>query len=132
MFPGTGPIIWGDRTMAGAEDSSAEDKYIPVRRLGLFIEQSVQNGTRWAASRRNGPALWGRITAAVTAFLHSLFTEGAFPGARPDQSFFVRCDSTTMTQADQDAGIVNIVVGLAPLRPAEFTIISIRQLLHPP
>jgi phage tail sheath protein FI len=116
-FPATGPVIWGDRTLAGAVGSDDEFKYLPVRRLALFIEQSIAEGTRWVAFEPNGPALWGWITAVVTAFLHRLFAEGAFAGATPGESCFVRCDSTMVSEADVEAGIINIVVGIAPLRP---------------
>jgi uncharacterized protein len=130
-FPATGPVICGDRTLAGAVGSDDEFKYLPVRRLALFIEQSIAEGTRWVAFEPNGPALWGRITAVVTAFLHRLFAEGAFAGATPGESCFVRCDSTMVSEADVEAGIINIVVGIAPLRPAEFVIFRIGQLAQP-
>ena len=130
-FPETGIVIWGDRTMAGADSTTDEYKYIPVRRLALFIEQSIQVGTRWAVFEPNGPPLWTQIATVVGEFLQQLFSQGAFAGATPDQSFFVRCDNTTISEADQQAGIINIVVGFAPLRPAEFVILTIRQMNQP-
>lgn len=130
-FPETGMVIWGDRTMAGADGSTDEYKYVPVRRLALFIEQSIQIGTRWAVFEPNGPPLWTQIATAVGEFLQQLFRQGAFAGAAPDQSFFVRCDNTTMSEADQQAGIINIAVGFAPLRPSEFVILTIRQMNQP-
>jgi phage tail sheath protein FI len=131
FFPETGMVIWGDRTMAGADGGTDEYKYVPVRRLALFIEQSIQIGTRWAVFEPNAPALWAQIATAVGAFLQQLFSQGAFAGATPGQSFFVRCDNTTMSEADLQAGIINIVVGFAPLRPAEFVILTIRQTNQP-
>ena len=130
-FPNIGPVIWGDRTMLGADGSADEFTYVQVRRLDLFIEKSIQEGTRWAVFEPNRPALWTQITTAVTAFLQQLFRQGAFAGTTSDQGFFARCDGTTMSEADLQAGIVNIVVGFAPLKPAEFIILSIRQLTQP-
>ena len=130
-FPGTGTVIWGDRTMVGQDGGVDDYKYVPIRRFALFLEQSIQEGTRWAVFEANGPALWGQIAASVTAFLQQLFTQGAFAGPTPGQSFFVRCDNTTMSEADLEAGVVNILVGFAPLHPSEFVILTIRQVIQP-
>jgi phage tail sheath protein FI len=124
-FPGTGPLVWGARTVHGADWLASDWKYIPVRRLALFIENSIAGGTQWAVFEPNDEPLWARLRASVEEFLHDLFRSGAFPGSTPEEAFFVRCDRTTMTQDDLDAGRVNVHIGFAPLRPAEFVIIRI-------
>ncbi len=122
-LPQVGPVVWGARTL----DTSGEWKYVPVRRLALYLEESLYRGTQWVVFEPNDEPLWARIRLSVGAFLHGLFRRGAFRGGTPREAFFVKCDRETMTQSDIDRGIVNIVVGFAPLRPAEFVIISIRQ-----
>lgn len=124
---GFGPVVWGSRTLDGAGKNVSEWKYIPVRRLALFIEESLLRGTRWAVFEPNGEPLWGRIRLDVGAFMDSLFRQGAFQGASPREAYFVRCDGTTTTQSDIDRGSVNIVVGFAPIKAAEFVNIQIRQ-----
>jgi phage tail sheath protein FI len=114
---------WGARTLS----DDAQYKYIPVRRLVLFIEESLTRGTKWAVFEPNAEPLWAQIRTNVGAFLFSLFKQQAFQGLTPQDAYFVKCDGTTMTQSDIDRGIVNIVVGIAPVRPAEFVIISISQ-----
>jgi Bacteriophage tail sheath protein len=130
-LPGTGPVIWDDRTMAGADGAADDYKYVATRRLALFLEQSIDEGTRWAVFEPNDRSLWSAVATAVSAFMLELFRTGAFAGATPNQAFFVRCDRTTMTETDVEQGVVNIVVGFAPLRPAEFVIITVRQLVQP-
>ena len=127
-FPASGLVAWGARTLAGDDESGSEFKYIPVRRTALFIEESVSRGIQWAVFEPNGKPLWAQIRLNVGTFLNSLFREGAFQGSKPQEAYFVRCDSTTTTQNDIDAGVVNVVIGFAPMRPAEFVVISIRQL----
>jgi uncharacterized protein len=127
-FPGAGNVVWGARTLLGQDASPSEWKYIPVRRPALFLEESIARGVGWAAFEPNAEALWAELRTSVTAFMLGLFRDRAFQGATPAEAFFVRCDATTTTQADIDNGIVNIIVGFAPLKPAEFVIISIRQL----
>jgi hypothetical protein len=99
-----------------------------VRRLGLFIEQSLYRGTQWAAFEPNDIKLWQRLRLDVEAFMQGLFTQGAFQGNTANQAYFVKCDNSTTTQADIDRGVVNILVGFAPLKPAEFVVISIQQI----
>jgi uncharacterized protein len=127
-FPDSGPVAWGARTLAGDDQSGSEFKYIPVRRTASFIEESVSRGLQWAVFEPNGQSLYAQIRLNVGLFLNSLFRDGAFQGSKPEEAYFVRCDSTTTTRNDIDAGVVNILIGFAPTRPAEFVIISIRQL----
>jgi len=127
-FPGRGTVVFGSRTLAGDNDRGSEWKFIPVRRMALFLEESLFRGTKWAAFEPNGEPLWAEIRLSVGAFMQDVFRQGAFAGAAPPQAFFVKCDAATTTQADIDRGVVNIVVGFAPLRPAEFIILTIQQL----
>jgi len=118
-----GVAIWGARTLAGGGSASSDWKYVPVRRLALFIEESIARGTKWAVFEPDAEPLWLRLRSACGSFLMTLFHQGAFQGAVPDDAFFVKCDATTTTQADIDRGAVNLLVGFAPLRPAEFVIL---------
>lgn len=127
-FPVFGNVSWGARTMVGADELTSEWKYVPVRRLTLFIEESLYRGTQFVVFEPNDEPLWGQIRLAVGSFMNNLFRQGAFQGASPDEAYLVQCDSSTTTQADIDLGIVNIRVGFAPLKPAEFVIIQIQQL----
>ncbi|HEV7409107.1 MAG TPA: phage tail sheath C-terminal domain-containing protein, partial [Bradyrhizobium sp.] len=127
-FPTAGTVVWGARTLDGADALASEWKYIPVRRLAFYIEESVFRGTQWAVFEPNAPALWTQITLSADAFMQTLFKQGAFKGQPPDQAYFVRCDSTTTTPADTANGVINIEIGFAPVRPAEFVIISIQQM----
>ncbi|MGA8602142.1 MAG: phage tail sheath C-terminal domain-containing protein [Beijerinckiaceae bacterium] len=126
-LPGGAIVLWGARTLAGRTGSNSDWTYIPVRRFALFLEESIQRGTRWATFEPNGPALWAALRSSVEAFMLDLFRGGALQGATPAQAFFVRCDATTMTQAEIDAGLVNVIIGMAVVRPAEFIIIRIQQ-----
>jgi phage tail sheath protein FI len=127
-FPVTGNVAWGARTLEGADRLTSEWKYIPVRRLALFIEESLFRGTQWVVFEPNDEPLWAQIRLNVGAFMLDLFRQGAFQGSSPRDAFFVRCDRTTTTQSDIDRGIVNIHVGFAPLKPAEFVVIRIQQI----
>lgn len=120
-FPQVGPVSWGARTMA----RDAEWRYLPVRRLALFIEQSIIDGLGFAASEPNDEPLWARIRQDVSSFLHGIFRQGAFQGASPEEAFFVGCGRDTATQVDR--GLVTVLVGFAPTKPAEFIIIKIKQ-----
>lgn len=126
-FPGQAPVIWGARTMQGGDEHASDWKYVPVRRLALHIEESLYRGTRWAAFEPNDEPLWARLRLSAGNFLHDLYQSGAFPGQTPNRAYFVKCDSATTTQTDIDNGVVNIVVGFAPLKPAEFVIVRIQQ-----
>jgi hypothetical protein len=123
-FP-TGTLVWGARTLEGADQSASEWKYIPVRRVALFIEESVYRGTQWAVFEPNAEPLWAQIRLHVGAFLQELFRQGAFQGNTPRDAYFIKCDATTTTQKDINAEMVNVVVGFAPLKPAEFIVLTI-------
>jgi phage tail sheath protein FI len=127
-FPIYGKICWGARTLDGADQRSSEYKYVPVRRMALFIEESLYRGTQWVVFEPNDEPLWAQIRLNIGAFMHSLFIQGAFQGQTPKEAYFVKCDKETTTQDDINKGIVNIVVGFAPLKPAEFVIIQIQQI----
>lgn len=127
-MPAVGPLVWGARTLQGDDRLASEWKYVPVRRLALFIEESLYRGTQWVVFEPNDEPLWSQIRLNIGAFMHSLFIQGAFQGNTPQQAYFVRCDRTTTTQDDINRGIVNIVVGFAPLRPAEFVVVQIQQI----
>jgi uncharacterized protein len=126
-FPALGSVAWGARTLAGDDQQSSEWKYITVRRTALFIEESFCQGLKWAVSEPNAEPLWSQIRRMGETFLHGLFRQGAFQGATPRETYFVKCDSETTTQDDVDQGIANVVIGFAPLKPAEFVVISIQQ-----
>jgi uncharacterized protein len=127
-FPIIGPVIWGARTMRGADILGDEYRYVPVRRLALFLEESLYRGLQWVVFEPNDEPLWAQIRANVGSFMQGLFRQGAFQGASPRDAYFVRCDKTTTTQDDIDRGIVNIIVGFAPLKPAEFVVLQIQQM----
>lgn len=126
-FP-SGFVCWGSRTMAGSDDLGSEWKYIPIRRFALFLEESLFRGTKWIVFEPNDEPLWAKIRQNINAFMMGLFRQGAFQGATPDKAFYVKCDAETTTQADRNLGIVNIEVGFAPLKPAEFVVIKIQQM----
>jgi uncharacterized protein len=127
-FPLYGPVLWGSRTLVGADAMASQWKYVPVRRMALFLEESLYRGMKWAVFEPNDEPLWASIRLNAEAFMHQLFRKGAFQGATPAEAYFVKCDSETTTQADIDQGIVNILIGFAPLKPAEFVVIQIEQL----
>ena len=128
VLPVAGRVVWGARTMKGADRLANQWKYLPVRRVALYIEESLYRGTQWAVFEPNDEPLWAQIRLNVGAFMHDLFRKGAFQGSTPKEAYLVKCDKETTTQTDIDRGIVNIVVGFAPLKPAEFVIIKIQQL----
>ena len=119
-FPVYGTVSWGARTLNGADQMADDYKYIPVRRLALFLEESLYRGTQWVVFEPNDEPLWAQIRLNVGAFMHGLFRQGAFQGQTPKDAYFVKCDSETTPQDQINLGIVNIVVGFAPLKPAEF------------
>lgn len=127
LLPVVGPVAWGARTLDGADVQASEWKYIPVRRMALFLEESIIRGTQWVVSEPNDEDLWGEIRLNVGTFMHNLFRQGAFQGETPQRAYLVKCDRETTTQADIDGGTVNVLVGFAALKPAEFVIIRIRQ-----
>ena len=131
-FPGAGPVVWGARTLGGSDLRDDTFKYVPVRRLTDYIEASLYLGTQFAVFQPNDPVLWGQLRLAVGGFMRGLFRQNAFQqsqtGAESD-SFFVICDSSVNPQTEIDAGRVNVVVGFAPLKPAEFVVITITQIV---
>jgi uncharacterized protein len=127
-FPVYGNVVWGARTLDGADQLASEWKYIPVRRLALFLEESLYRGTQWVVFEPNDEPLWSQIRLNIGVFMNDLFRQGAFQGKTPREAYFVKCDRETTTQSDINRGIVNIIVGFAPLKPAEFVIIKFQQI----
>jgi Bacteriophage tail sheath protein len=127
-FPIHGNIVWGARTMRGADASADEYKYVPVRRLALFIEESLYRGLQWVVFEPNDEPLWAQIRLNAGAFMNGLFRQGAFQGVSAREAYFVKCDKDTTTPNDVNLGIVNILVGFAPLKPAEFVVIKLQQI----
>jgi phage tail sheath protein FI len=127
-LPTYGTICWGARTLAGADQTPSDWKYVPVRRLALYLEESLDRGTKWVVFEPNDEPLWSQIRLNVGAFMHALFRQGAFQGTNPQDAYFVTCDNETTTQYDVNHGIVNILVGFAPLKLAEFIVIQIQQM----
>jgi phage tail sheath protein FI len=128
IFPVFGAISWGARTLRGADQLASDYKYVPVRRLALFIEQSLYLGTQWAVFEPNDEPLWAQLRLAIGSFMQDLFRQGAFQGKTPSEAYFVKSDKETTTQNDINLGIVNVLVGFAPLKPAEFVVLRIQQL----
>jgi uncharacterized protein len=121
-------VVYGARTLVAGNQAFAQSKYVPVRRMTLFIEQTLVSNLTWVVFEPNDEPLWIAIVMTIEAFLLSLFNQGALQGSTPSQAFQVKCDSTTTSAADQQNGVVNIVVGVALLKPAEFVVITISQL----
>jgi phage tail sheath protein FI len=127
-MPPAGRVVWGSRTLQGDDRLGSEWKYVPVRRTALYIEESLYRGTQWVVFEPNDEPLWASIRLNIGAFMHNLFRQGAFQGTTPQQAYFVKCDRETTTQNDINLGVVNIVVGFAPLKPAEFVVIKLQQI----
>jgi phage tail sheath protein FI len=128
VFPVYGEVAWGARTLEGADVIASQWKYVPIRRLALMVEESLFRGTKWVVFEPNDEPLWSKIRVNVDAFMLGLFRQGAFQGGTPAQAYFVKCDAETTTAQDRSLGIVNIKVGFAPLKPAEFVVITIQQI----
>ncbi|SEQ80003.1 phage tail sheath subtilisin-like domain-containing protein [Arthrobacter sp. OV608] len=130
-FPGVGTVVWGARTLAGSDVLQSDSKYVPVRRLTDYLSASLYLGTQFAVFEPNDPDLWAQLRLAVGGFMRGLFRQGAFQQSErraESDSFFVICDSSVNPQTEIDSGRVNVVVGFAPLKPAEFVLITITQL----
>jgi phage tail sheath protein FI len=127
-FPGAGTVVFGARTLVSANNALQQWKYVPVRRMALFLEQTLKSNLTWVIFEPNDQPLWVSIVISIESFMMSLFNQGAFAGTTPSDSFQVKCDSTTTTPDDQANGVVNIIVAFAPLRPAEFVVVKIAQL----
>ena len=124
-----GIVVWGARTMDGFDNSGDTDyRYLPVRRTALMIEESLYRGLQFAVFQGNDDRLWAQIRLAAGSFMNGLFRQGAFQGTKASEAYFVKCDSETTTQTDINLGIVNVLVGFAPLRPAEFVVLTIQQM----
>lgn len=123
QFAGSGIVLWGARTVT----SDPAWNYISVRRMTIFLRVSIYRGIQWAVFEPNDEDLWSSLRLSIGSFMMSLFRQGAFQGSTPAQAFFVKCDNETTTQDDIDAGVVNVLVGFAPLKPAEFVVVKISQ-----
>jgi uncharacterized protein len=123
-----GIVSWGARTMHGQDANPSDYKYVPVRRLALFIEQSLYQGTQWVVFEPNDATLWGQVRLSIGSFMDSLFRQGAFAGASPRDAYFVKCDASTNPASSTSLGVLNVIVGFAPVDPAEFVIITIQQM----
>jgi uncharacterized protein len=128
VFPVNGKVVWGARTLAGADAIGSVWKYVSIRRLALNLEESLFRGTKWVVFEPNDEPLWANIRLNINAFMNSLFRQGAFQGTDPKQAYFVKVDAETTTQDDRNKGIVNIDVGFAPLNTAEFVVLRIQQM----
>ncbi len=127
-FPIYRSVVWGSRTLEGADAQASQWKYIPVRRMALYIEESLNQGLKWVVFEPNDEPLWSSIRLNVGAFMNGLYRQGAFAGVKPSDAYFVKCDKDTTTQADVDRGVCNILVGFSPLKPAEFIVLKIQQM----
>jgi uncharacterized protein len=127
-FPRLGDVVWGARTLAGSDQAASDWTYVPVRRLALYIETSVHDGTKWATFEPNDAQLWSELNHSIGAFMQALFAQGAFKGQSAAETYFVQCDAQNNPPSGIDQGIVNITIGFAPVRPAEFIIIQIQQI----
>jgi uncharacterized protein len=127
VFPNSAPVVWGARTLQGNDRLNSEWEYLQVRRLALFIEESLYRGTQWAAFEPNDEPLWAQLRSNIGAFMYDLFKSGAFCGRKPSEAYLVKCGGETTTQEDIKTGIVNILVGFAPVKPAEFLILKLGQ-----
>ena len=122
-FPTIGPVIWGARTLRGADQFEDDYKYLSVRRLAIFIESALYQATQWAVFEPKDEALWSSLRLSVNSFLAGLAQQGAF------YNYMVTCDASNNTTEDIENGRVNILVQIAPVRPAEFVVIRIQQTL---
>jgi phage tail sheath protein FI len=127
-FPNFGDVVWGARTLAGSNQPPSDWQYVPVRRLALYIESSVYVGTKWAAFEPNDSRLWSELNRSIGAFMQALFAQGAFKGQSAAETYFIQCDAQNNPPSGGDQGIVNITIGFAPVRPAEFVVIQIQQI----
>jgi phage tail sheath protein FI len=128
-FPIYGMISWGGRTLVGSDQQGSEWKYIPIRRFALYLEESLFRGTKWVVFEPNDEPLWAKIRSNIKAFMMTLFRQGAFQGSTPAEAFYIKCDSESTTQTDRNNGIVNIEIGFAPLKPAEFVVLKFQQIV---
>jgi hypothetical protein len=123
-----GNVVWGARTLVGSDAAGSQWKYVPIRRLALYIESSLYVGTQWVVFEPNDEPLWSQIRLNVGVFMNGLFKQGAFQGTTPSQAYYVKCDADNNPQSSIDLGVVNIEVGFLPLFPAEFVVIQLQQM----
>lgn len=123
VIPGAGTVIWGARTTR----PTTEWRYVPVRRTAMFLRKSIYNGIQWAVFEPNDEDLWASLRATIGGFMETQFRNGAFAGSTSKDAYFVKCDASTTTELDQINGVVNVLVGFAPLRPAEFVVVKLSQ-----
>jgi phage tail sheath protein FI len=123
-------VVWGARTIDGADAIGSQWKYVPIRRLALFLESSLYVGTQWAVFEPNAEPLWSQVRLSIGSFMQGLFLQGAFVGTTPAQAYFVKCDGENNPGSSVALGVLNILVGFAPLYPAEFVVIQIQQLIN--
>jgi len=126
-LPGGATVLWGDRTLQGADPSGPEWKYVGVRRLYVYLEHSLDSGLQWTVFEPNDEPLWASVRLAVGAFMNDLWGAGALQGRRPSEAYFVRCDQSTMSQGDLDNGHLRVVAGFAPLKPGEFVVLELTK-----
>jgi phage tail sheath protein FI len=126
IMPAVGVVSWGARTLAGDSALNDDFKYVPVRRLWLYITASLQRGLQWTVFEANDPLTWSRVRTATEDFMNGLFRAGAFMGTKPSDAYQVICDGTTTTPDDMLSGIINLQVLFAPLRPAEFLVLQLQ------
>jgi phage tail sheath protein FI len=129
QFKVYGDVVWGARTLAGNDEAGSQWKYVPIRRLALFLESSLYDGTQWVVFEPNDETLWGQVRMNIGTFMQVLFLQGAFAGTTPQQAYFVKCDGENNPASSIALGVVNILVGFAPLYPAEFVVIQIQQIV---
>lgn len=124
-IPGVGIVVWGSRSMASLENTNDPERYLNIRRTVLFIQSSLRHSLGWVAFEPVGDALWSKVRLLTENFLYRLFQQGAFSGRTPSESYFVRCDRSTHTEKDMEEGLVNLQIGIAMLRPGDYTICSL-------
>lgn len=127
-FPQAGAVVWGARTLAGADRLADDYRYIPVRRLALYIESWLVQSLQWAVFEPNDPRLWAAVRRQAATFMDGLWRQGALTGATSGEAWFVTCDATTTTPTDIDSGVFGVMVGFAPIKPAEFVIVTVRHM----
>lgn len=115
-------LVWGGLTLS----TNSEWRYVSVSRLALFMEASIENGIAWASLEPNGEPLWAKLRVVTESFLQNLWREGALLGTTPNEAYFVKCDRSTMTQGNIEKGLIVMLVGFAPLKPAEFVLLQIQ------
>jgi hypothetical protein len=130
VIPRTGVVVWRGQTMHRLGGPEHQWKYIGVRRLFLFIEESLYRGTQWIVFEPNDERLWSQIRLNMGLFMNDMYKSGAFQGKTPKDAYFVKCDNETTSQTDIYNGVINIVVGFAPLKPAEFVVVRIQQMMN--